>query len=819
MNHSQHQPAARSRLPQLFVLALVALAGALWPAQGRAADDVRSAEVDAQNVHSSVGLIDSDLRSAIARDRRYPLDRRFVEATLAYDRGNLNTATVQLMDLVYNPEFQKRRDYYGALFMLGNSLYRMRNWKAAKKYLDSVLKSNGQKQHFQAALRALVDISIRLRKFEEVEEYARYLSAIPPSDQLSDLLYQFGRSFFAAQRFDKAEWFLTRIGVGDKRWAQAHFYLGAIHVSRDKLEDAAREFRDVAAAGKATEEDRRPSQVVLDYANLALGRIFLKQGNDAKLAAVAARKAEDKAKATQLADKLFADAVFHYQSVERNSEVYEAALFEMAATYVAGAKPAKALEALDILLLTVSDDQVAVEAAVLRGRINLISKEYDSADSAYKDVVERYSAVSGEMTRFAASNERLEQFFSWLLNRGSDDYSVVRPVSERVVSFIEKDEDMARVIGLFDEMAAEKRDVKMSAKIADTIDAALKQGSRLDMFPELKDGWLKLVENENRVVQIGERIVELLRKYAAPAMNATERTTAEHLRQERARLMAAFVKIPPTAGAHTMRHNRVSAAYNDLAAQISLLKSALGGLRDQILAIEKMLNERLYGTEGLVLGKEREAQIRDGLQEEKDELRRVFRLVESLQRDVEIKANTHGPGDKVTDDESRVRGALLATQRAEQQVYATALNRVRLHASEVARLRVVRSSLDETLLGITGLFRQINDRASERTKGIAQVLEREKNNIAEYKVTVNAYEEQSRRLARTVGYSMIRRAQERLADVVLEADLGLVDVAWQRKLDKANEIRSLQEERTAKVKTLQDVLEALSEDSEVEEEP
>ncbi|GEM_PF-2874980 len=754
-----------------------------------APDPVRSIEVDQQNVDSRVRLVESDLRTALAKARRYPIQRRYIEATMAYSRGNWNTAMVQLYDLVYNRKFQQNRaDYYNALYMLGDALYRMRNYKAAERYLQLILRSPGGK-HFQSALQSLVDIAIRLHKYNLVSQYASHLRNIPPGKRLDELLYQFGRSFFAAKQFTKARRFLGQIRVGTKRWGHARFYLGAILAGEKKYKDAVREFRDVVAAGKTRDETRRPRQVVLDYCHLALGRVFL-------------------------SEKKYSDAVFHYQAVDRNSEVYEEALFEMAATHVADGKPKKALEALDILLLTVSDDRVRVEAAVLRGRINLMAKEYDNADASYKEVVEQYSAISGEMERFAKSTARLEQFFSWLLNRSSDDYSVVRPVSKRVARYIEKDEDMARVVQLFDEMASEKRDVKISAQIAATIEAALTSNSRLDMYPQLKDSWLKLVEAENTVVKIGERIVELMRKYAEPHMNPTERTQADQLRRQRLGLARAFAKIPATARAYSVRKNRVGAAFNNLAASVSLLKSGLASVRDQILAIEKMLNERVYGAKGLQLSKEREAEVRAALQQEKDELRRTFRLVDELSHVVEIEANRVGAGDQVSASEARVRGSLLARQRREQQIYARALRRGGIKANESARLMTVRGRLDQTLLGVARLYRKLNDQAEGRTNKIRQTLLKEKRNIARYKVAVNQFEEQSRRLARTVGYSLIRKAQSRLSDIVLEADLGLVDVAWQRKQDKAREIRQLQDERGGRVKTLQGVLNNLSDDGE-----
>lgn len=778
----------RATLPGLCatVALLTAVVGPSTSALAQSSDPVRGIENDVENVRTSALLIDNDLRTAMARERKYPLDRRFIEATLAYERGNLSTASVLLTDLVSDAEFQKMRDYGDALYMLGDSMYRMRNYLGAKRYLDLILRQTGS-PHYQPALQALADIAVRLRRMEEVEDYAKRLTNVPAGQRKSELLYQFGRSFFSAGSYDRAVSFLEQIAVGEVRWPHAHFYIGAAHVAKNRIPDATREFLAVVANGKNIDEARKTPQEVLDFANIALGRLYLQ-------------------------DKQYDDAALHYQAVDRNSPVYEESLFELAATYVAAKKADKALETLDVLLLTVSDDNVAVQAAVLRGRINMLNKSYDAADASYQDVVDRYSAITGELTRFASSDKNLEQFFTWLLNRGSDEYSVVRPVSDRVARYIENDEDIQRVVALFDEMSAERAEVKEASRLAATIEAALKESSRLDMFPELKDGWMRVVENQNRSVDTGRRIVELLRTYAEPRMTAEERIRADALRAERKRLEEAFAKVPATKGDYIERQRRVDSGFANLAADVGILKTQLAGVKDQVLAVEKMLNERVFGEQGLVLPKDRENEIRTELQAAKDEVRRIFRDIEALTQDVEVYAQGVGAGDKVSRDESTVRVALLATQRAEQMLYATILERTGERSNEVVRLRVARTQLEQIGVGMEGSLAVISSRAGERLAGIAKILTVEKRNIAEYQVTVRAYEDNARSLSRDVGFGMIRNAQRRLADILLEADLGLVDVAWQRKQEKTSAIRELQEERTQRIRTLGEILDNLTND-------
>ncbi len=756
-----------------------------------AIDHSRAVETDADNTQSQVRLVLSEIRNTIARERRYPVDQRFVEAMLAYDRGNLPVASVLFYDLVWNPEFQRSTDYYEALYRLGASLYKQRNYRGAKRYLDQVLRRTGG-PHFEDALQSLADIAIRLRNFNEVTQYASHLNTVPPGPRRSELVYQFGRSFLAASRIDDARKYLSQVGVGEKPWTAARFYLGALHVQDGKLEEARRAFGDVISASTSQDTASRPPQIVTDYAQIAVARI-------------------------EMHEKRFKEAISAYLRIDRSSPLFEEALFELSACYVAAENPKAALGSLDLLLLTVSDDNLAVEAAVLRGRINLMLKEYDAADGSYKDVVDRFSAINGEMARFAQSSQLLEQFFTWLLHRGGEDYAVVRPVSERVARFVERDPDMGRVVALFDEMATEKRDVKQSARLAETLTVALQSNTRLETFPALRDKWLSLLEAENKLVAIGQNTIALLSRQGQSALSPDDRARAQGLMALNAKLYAAFQQMPATARAYNMRQTRIDSQMSEMAAQISLMRGQLTSQRDELQSIEKLLNDRLYGADAVNLSKDRENQIRAGLEEQRHEIRRIGREIDKLSGDVEVDATRLGSNDDINANESRLRAALLANQRSIQALYGSAMTRASMTPDQVQRLAGVRARIDQTLIEIAGGFREIDGRVREKTAEMTKVLEHEKGNIAEYQATVAEYEEESRRIARDIGFYLIRKAQGHLADIVLEADLGLVDVAWQRKQDKQAKVRELQDERAAKVKSLQNVLESLVGGNEAEE--
>lgn len=767
-------------------------AAASWPRAAAASEAERAIVNDINNVRSGVLVVEDDLRKSRERERRFPLDRRFVEATIAYERGNLPTASVLLVDLVGDAQFQTSRDYGDALFMLGDALYRQRNYAGAKRYFERILGSPNSKW-FQPALAQAVDIAVRLRRMDDVANLAKKLELVSQGDRKGELYYQFGRSYFIAKDFGRSRPFLEQVTANEPRWAAARFYLGALLVAQNKQNEAADEFRRVAEAAKTAANDpkRKFDAAVVDYVHLALARLLLNQ-------------------------KKFEEAAQYYGLIDRNSAVFEEALFELAATHVAANQPKRALEVLDILLLTVSDDNIAVQASVLRGRINMLDKQYEKADAAYKEVVERYSVIEGELRAFANSDKNLEQFFAWLLARGSDEYTVARPVTERVAKYVEKDEDMQRVVSLFDDMSAARADVKESVKLAATIEAALRESSRLDMFPELKDAWMRLTGSQNRCVDLGKRVVDVLRSLALGSLRPEERSQADGLMAQRQQLETAFAKIPADAGAYVKRQSRVANDFTNLAGEVGLLKAQLASVKEQLTSVEKMLNERVYGGEGVTLTKESETKIRQALADEKDELRRIYRELEDLIQTVEVAAQSVGAGDKVSRDENSIRMALLNAQRAELELYAAALERG-AGSGDAVGLRNARAAIDKLMGDIAMLLGSVQDRAAEQLVAIKKTLAQEQRNIADYQASVRSYEDDSRMLARQVGYTLVRAAQNRLSEIILEADLGMVDVAWQKKQEKASAVRELQDEMGKRVESLGEVLESLKGDG-VEEE-
>ena len=157
-----------------------------------------------------------------------------------------------------------------------------------------------------------------------------------------------------------------------------------------------------------------------------------------------------------------------------------------------------------------------------------------------------------------------------------------------------------------------------------------------------------------------------------------------------------------------------------------------------------------------------------------------------------------------------MRDGLVTAQHLEQEIYLSVLERQRNTRGDVGRIRLARELLDQLMKQTQEVLKNITKRATDRLAEVRQTLAVEQRNIADYQGLVRTYEDDTRRMAREVGYGLIRSAERRLADILLEADLGMVDVAWQRQQDKSDAIKETQRERQGKLDTLKAVLDNLS---------
>jgi SMC interacting uncharacterized protein involved in chromosome segregation len=215
-------------------------------------------------------------------------------------------------------------------------------------------------------------------------------------------------------------------------------------------------------------------------------------------------------------------------------------------------------------------------------------------------------------------------------------------------------------------------------------------------------------------------------------------------------------------------------------------------------------------TEGQQLSPEQVEQITAEVEQEKTRLRALKDELDALNQRIEQENIAVGAGDLVSEEENALRKRLLDAHRAEEALLHGVLNRLAGQERQNGdALRGLRARVVQDFGRLGRLLNGINEAVDAKVADYRRQLDAERQLLAGYQAEVHSFEQNTDRFAREIGIPLFQLAHERLDQVVLEADLGLVDVAWRRKMTETDRIRGLQDERSEQVRDLQTTLEEI----------
>ncbi|MCB9727564.1 MAG: tetratricopeptide repeat protein [Deltaproteobacteria bacterium] len=758
-----------------FGLSVVAVA--VLSSGGRPASaSVGSFDLRLSNIERAVERLVREHQNPIAVMRTHPVETRFIEAQVLFDTQNWEGAAILLIDLVENPKFRVMPEYPSGLLMLGRALRELSNPRAAERYLT--MAANGTD--------ATVADEARLHLIEMVldkgdDAALRKLVSTMFGGGSPRTRYALGKALVHLGDFNRAGEVLQGIAQDPELGPRARYYLAVVHTAEHNYGQASGEFRELVALSDDGANGR-----VRDLAFMALGRLEMEAGD------------------------LIA-AVTSYQRVERYSPSYDTALYEMAWAYIKGEQYDKALSTLDALLLTVTDPELDVEAHSLRGQLNIYLDDYDSAVESFETIIGRFAPIRNELAQFTQDSQNVTRYFEWLLDRHSSRADVNAPLTARTAAWLETAGDMKRITALFDELGSERADIDWIRELAQDLERIIGSRGRVELFPGLKAGWTQSIVLGNQLVALSSAILDYQEQQLAGHLGADEQAELEPLVQWRRTLESRFSKLPMTFGQYQEREERVDQRFVDLKRQAFLVGQRLKEVREQLLAFERYVNDKQFKEDQGRFSPERERELRGALDTEKAELEQMYGELSALQRELDVEAERVGTGDAATQSEVDLRAALITAHKKEGLF---------LERSQAARVAGQQPTFEELgnlreriWAGVSKLdqvIAAIDRNVSARTGELAAQIRLASGELDDYGVDATQYEMRGRELAHDVGQQLFADAQNRMKEVVLKAEVGLIDVAWQRKREMTDEIQKLSQESAEKLAKLDRTLKEMT---------
>lgn len=764
----------------------IALAATAWAATATAAGPEQSlAEVERMIGIAEGAVMRLDARLAVKDPGRATasLMAQVNEGLVYHQLREHKRAAMILLRVVDDPANTASPVFQDALFYLADALYQDRNYAAAESYFRDVLKRNFEAYYKDALLR-LIEISFSTHRHEDVGNYFDQLAKFQGSVLEPKFPYVHGRTLYRHGRFEDALSQFMTVPRGSEPYIQARYLAAVTHVNlghaaseSGRRDEATQRFATAIQLLEDVLKDQPPrsddDHAVVELVHLTLGRLYYEIDE-------------------------FSKSVDHYQEIPRESAWFDHALYEVCWTYVKNHEHDKALRALDILLLALPDSPFAPEASLVRGNLQLRLERFDDATDTFSTLLQKFQPVKDELDDVVRKNPDPVKYFNKIIAESADKFDVSVVLPRLASGWVTTKDEVGRAVALVGDLHIARTDVDEAKALIDTLEAALAAGNRVEIFGDLRQVAGEAVERQKQLVLLKKQLNDAERALVVRFASEVDRGALEQASQARRNAESDFATVPTTDAEVRKREAKVEKSLGDVEGQAFELSLAIDSIQAQLRAFEKYMADLRSEQHG---DKVAEAQLEKAVLDEMSRLRALEGELREARRHIEVERRGVGMGDDVTKQERALKDKLSASLDEEAAVFAGL--RAKSGGSEVfgridaARRRVVRA--DERLAGVLS---QVETAVEDATKQFAAQVRAEKARLDQYTGNVAGFGQGTEDLAGRIAYDNFKNVRQMFEGIVLQADLGLVDVAWARKEETSTAIDRILDDRKGKVEEL-----------------
>ncbi|WP_163995844.1 tetratricopeptide repeat protein [Pyxidicoccus caerfyrddinensis] len=723
-------------------------------------------------------------------------ERRFSDGEIQYLLGDWPAASVLFYDLVSEPRFKSHARYTDALFYLADSLLQQNNYIGARLYLRELLALPISSTRYRDALSRFLVVAGRLNHYEGVDGYVEKARALSGGQLPAEMAYVYAKWLFRRvdlppeERLARARAAFTPLAQSpDGAFRlQAAYHLGVLSVQAGDLPGAIQQFQQLALSPTAQAPQvhavapgvRRPTtgtspeadtQRVRELALMSLGRLLYETGR-------------------------FDEALDTYSRVPRDSESFPDSLYEVAWVHVKMGNHQLAKNAIDILLLVAPDSQLAPEARLLHG--NLLQKlhSYDQSIDTYTHVIDTFRPVRDTMDNLLRVDRDPVVYFDRLLARtdASPDISTLLP--PLALRYATTEREVAEAIRMVGDIDSGRKGAGEAQDLAKRILQALDTRG-LETFPELQEGYTRADAVDTALTHAEAALVRLEGAALEDVLTPAEREQLTGLRREREALGVRFGKLPTTIQELEERRQRMQARVDAVDRDAFRLGYELRSMEAVATSIRKWVDDTRL---------ERKS-------DPNEEREFLVQLQAETQTLADLQAELAATRARLM-DERNAAATQLAGEQTIRAGYAEALHRehellaaaeARLSpdaASMLLKAHEVRGRTDAMRARVAAARGVLRTRLETRGRVIHEKVVAEQELLNRYEAEVASVTGDARNLVGRIAYESFRRVRQQFYDLVLKADVGVVDVAFTEKQDKTTEIQKLSAQKDKALREL-----------------
>lgn len=650
--------------------------------------------------------------------------------------------------------------YFEAVYHLGRCFYEMDQMAGARAEFERVVGERNPR-YLENAVRYLIRIGARTRQWDRVDQHVETLKEL--GSLQSETAYLYMKGLMRNEQPLRAKRTFPLIGKNATEWRIKGKYLAAVaDVALGNLDEARGLFQEL----RKEDFEFRGAAEIRNLAAMNVGRLFLEEGD-------------------------LTNAIDAYQDVARDSEHFERSLFEVTWTFVrAGSRTEdrgeqeaeylKAVRALDILLLAESERPVVPEARLLLGNIRLRMDDFTEATESFTTVVNTYAPVKKELGYLTSEDAEPEDYYEEVVERRDSGGSLLPELALNWATDEENFEVAQLVVNDLDVSDAWLRE---SNELLSTLQNLLSSDAdRAAFFPRLRGVQGQIVDARNRLFSLEEELVAVELEALDDVFSAEESKELAQLEATLKRLEPQYKGLPQRIEEYRARADTMRDELKELLGQLLTFELVLKNSSRELVELTRLLS-----TKSEEMTSEVQADAQEWIDQSAAEVDAAKEQLERLRAEVRQKrdliSDTMEKGTKA----EGVRSSYQAAVDRQQSIVDGALAR----AGRSRLIQGVRRQLD-VLRGYSSRIEELDSRLQrevnvESMQMVSELLNI-RDNLASSEEELGYQRKSARNVVGQVAVESMSRVEEQFDNILLRADVGIVDVAWAEKEATTREI-------------------------------
>lgn len=718
-------------------------------------------------------------------------EERTPAARIADGEMLLRTQDYDRAAILFNQVIEQHKDhptaYPDALYLLGETYYASKQLMSARRVYREMASHLGEPRfapYLGKGLARLVDVAVRLDDHATLDEVFAKMNQLPSASIEGGLQYARGKGLFAKGEYLGAKAALEAVPLHSDYAHQARYLLGvvALKQSGPALEDetlaarqrryapALEQFRMVTSLSPKSAEQTH----VVDLAWLAVGRLH--------------------AEADQLAEA--ADA---YNRVDRASPELSTMLYELAWVYLQMGDTDRAQRMLEVLAVTDPDSAYLADGSLLRADLLLRAGRFEKSLEMYQTVRAQFDPMRDKVSTFLRTTSDPAIYYDRLVEepvqRGRD----IAPLPPLTIAWAREAEDGPSAFAVIDDAQQCRVLLRQTNALIEKAKAVLGAPNRVRAFPELRAGEEKALSLINTL--------SMARLAIAQGFDDIDDDASSELaavRAERRKLADRLRSLPITDSDFAARDEQAQRQWNTVSQKLQQLTLQVDQLQAIVNGLRRTLEESGRASS--------ELQGADALQASEQELEAFRSEMAELRKRIEAGRLQVGFGDQRFVEDAQVRAAFRKVLDEEVR-RAMAGEAGRKSVAFAGRVRELLSRADVNEKKLQELYDELENRAHRRSEELHELVEIESANARHYAERLEALDSEARVVVGEVAMRNFELVRERLKNIVLRADVGITEQAWELREEQMARVRSLQLERVRAEQRLEEELREVLDDA------